>query len=477
MEDIISPEESRFLQLMDMMKAMDAKIDYNKTSLEGQIKVFQLSTMERLNSEMAKLIQENSDLKDRRDSSLYLDVSQNYEGDSPNKVKDHGTNGEARRRTMFSSPKEHLDQVQMLQTVPNFTGEYKSKTFLDTTLFFDEVELYMSTNNVPPTFIQNHISPYMANCIKAYKKITHKEFLAYSVSDLKTICFNMVAPLTAVDFISAMRSTVVQQLSLKTTHQIYNINPRNFHNLLDKSQLVVTSLMKVYSDLLIYTDPNILKVRFKKDKDAENSSLVELTEELLQEHIMTIINYMDTTNTLRKPHSYPEYMATLSAMLVEFSLTFKPSQLTMWQCIMDFNKDRHKPSISQITVPRDTQQHITFPSDTQQIHDEPDSFTALDVSLSMDESQEQSDSYKVLEDNTNLSQVSFNKDFKFHDKVPSKVQVPHREPTVKILEKPKQPCFTYFRFKKCDNNSCTFDHSKEAMDQLYKEHLTAYDKK
>ena len=46
MEDIISPEESRFLQLMDMMKAMNAKIDYNKTSLGGQIKVFQVSTME-----------------------------------------------------------------------------------------------------------------------------------------------------------------------------------------------------------------------------------------------------------------------------------------------------------------------------------------------------------------------------------------------------------------------------------------------
>ena len=456
MENMIAPEESRFLQILDMVKnindkmlMMNDKIDYNKMSIEGQIN---------------KLIQENSDLRDRRDSSLYLDVSQNYDRDSPVKSRDQGNIGDTKRRTIFSTPKEYFDQVQMLQTVPNFTGEYKSKTFLDTTVFFDEVELYMSTNNVPPTFIQNHISPYMANCIKAYKKITHKEFLAYSVSDLKTICFNMVAPLTAVDFISAMRSTVIQQLSIKTTHQIYNINPRNFHTLLDKSQLVVTSLMKVYSDLLIYTDPNTLKVRFKKDKEAENASLVELTEDLLQEHIMTIINYMDTTNTLRKPHSYPEYMATLSAMLVEFSLTFKPSQLTMWQCIMDFNKDKNKPSISHIKVHEDS-----IAQEQSDLH-----ITVLDDSIA----QEQSDSHiTILEDSSNISQVSFNKDFKFHDKVPSKVQGPHREPTVKILEKPKQPCFTYFRFKKCDNNSCTFDHSKEAMDQLYKEHLTAYDKK
>ena len=61
MEDMTSPEESRFLQLMDMMKSMndkivtmDNKIDYNELSLEGQIKVFQESTSEKMNSDMIK---------------------------------------------------------------------------------------------------------------------------------------------------------------------------------------------------------------------------------------------------------------------------------------------------------------------------------------------------------------------------------------------------------------------------------------
>jgi hypothetical protein len=60
MEDMmISPEESRFLQLMDMVKnmndkivMMNDKIDYNKMSIEGQIKVFQESTSEKMNSDI-----------------------------------------------------------------------------------------------------------------------------------------------------------------------------------------------------------------------------------------------------------------------------------------------------------------------------------------------------------------------------------------------------------------------------------------
>ena len=56
---MISPEESRFLQLMDMVKnmndkivMMNDKIDYNKMSIEGQIKVFQESTSEKMNSDI-----------------------------------------------------------------------------------------------------------------------------------------------------------------------------------------------------------------------------------------------------------------------------------------------------------------------------------------------------------------------------------------------------------------------------------------
>jgi hypothetical protein len=361
-----------------------------------------------------------------------------------------------RRLSNLTLPAEYKEIIHLSQNIPAFDLILDSSAWVKMITFFNEADMFACSHRTTTAFVQNNISPQVANKIRAFKSIDAQTFQRYSTTQLRGICLSMAAPLTAESFLSDLRATAAYQAGLKLGVSTYHINSRNFHSIMDRATLTIGSLRSAYSEIIIYADPAALKVRYKKDRDIPDMSLVELTESLLQDHILTLLATWDLNKSLKKPSTFLEYLSSLELILSEIRTVFGIPQLTLWQCLTDFNKEKashKKEAISHLSTPIDK----VLPSIT-----EADSPTFIEVSDTT-----------VLEtslnnDDGDIYQVSFNEKFPKHTTyTPS--QVLQRAPVDKPTDKAKIPCYRYF-FHDCPKSAadCQFDHSPTAMAELTK---------